>query len=183
MAKANPITDATIYQKFSWRFWKYVRIGGMNECWPWTGEITGPGYGRFRIGKHSTGAHRVAYVLVRGPIQNLACHHCDNKLCCNPLHLFDGDYLENARDMCNKGRHVPRKPLWTPDQEKPFQRKRAARVWGERANFAKLNPELVTKLRADFARGDGFHVLADRYGISGTAAANIVKRRAWKQVP
>jgi hypothetical protein len=182
MAKANPITYDFLHPHAD-RFWSHVKVGQPDECWPWTGELAGMGYGRFRIGDRSIGAHRVAFILVNGTLENLACHRCDNRPCCNPAHLFDGDYVANARDMCNKGRHVPRKPLWTPEQEKPFQRKRAAMICGERVNFAKLNPDLVTKLRAEFARGDGFHVLADRYGISGTAAANIVKRRAWKQVP
>jgi hypothetical protein len=31
-------------------------------------------------------------------------HRCDNRLCCNPAHLFVGTQRENIRDMMAKGR-------------------------------------------------------------------------------
>jgi hypothetical protein len=52
------------------------------------------------------GAHRVAWTLTYGPIPKNLCvlHHCDNKPCCNPAHLFLGTKVDNARDMIVKGR-------------------------------------------------------------------------------
>lgn len=32
------------------------------------------------------------------------CHHCDNRLCCNPAHLFLGTPRQNTQDMLAKGR-------------------------------------------------------------------------------
>src|SRR5215475_897225 len=36
------------------RFWLYVRKGGPNECWPWTGACDGNGYGCCRANGRQT---------------------------------------------------------------------------------------------------------------------------------
>ena len=33
-----------------------------------------------------------------------ACHHCDNRLCVNPDHIFIGTMKDNMDDMRKKGR-------------------------------------------------------------------------------
>jgi hypothetical protein len=51
-------------------------------------------------------AHREAYRLTYGeiPAGLLICHHCDNRACVRPDHLFLGTYKDNAQDMVRKGR-------------------------------------------------------------------------------
>lgn len=80
--------------------------GGPNgECLEWTGA-TLKGYGQ--IGEDGTikYAHRVAYELWVGPVEDgeLVCHRCDNPPCCNPDHLFVGTPRDNMHDMIRKGR-------------------------------------------------------------------------------
>lgn len=95
----------TTARSISERFWAKVdRDSG--GCWKWQGGKRSDGYGLFQIGPKSRRAHRVAYVLVKGPIPAGldVLHHCDNPPCCNPDHLFVGTDLDNARDCREKGR-------------------------------------------------------------------------------
>lgn len=88
-------------------FWAQVRRD--EACWEWQAARNSGGYGWFRFGpsRTSTGAHRVAYELVNGPIPAGlgVLHRCDNPPCCNPAHLFLGTNQDNVTDKVNKGRH------------------------------------------------------------------------------
>lgn len=79
-------------------------------CWYWTGAPNAKGYGtlnvRFGDQAKNLRAHRVSYWLHKGDIPDdlMVCHSCDNRLCCNPSHLFLGSALDNNRDSSQKGR-------------------------------------------------------------------------------
>lgn len=74
-------------------------------CWYWTGAVYMQGYGVLTHEQRHLKAHRVAYELYKGKIHSglFVCHHCDNKLCLNPDHLFLGTHLDNMLDMTLKG--------------------------------------------------------------------------------
>lgn len=80
-------------------------------CWLWTASTTKFGYGHMSVDGRLTGAHRIAWVLFKGPIPAGAqvCHKCDVPQCANPDHLFLGSRSDNMRDCAAKGRQfVPR---------------------------------------------------------------------------
>lgn len=83
------------------------RIVIRGDCWEWLGTTTQNGYGQISIKHKRYRPHRVAMHLwhnfdLESPL--LVCHKCDNKLCCNPAHLFVGTQSDNMKDCKAKGR-------------------------------------------------------------------------------
>ena len=96
------------------RFWRKVdKSPGPDSCWPWTGAGHRDGYGRAHfLGRDKIAiAHRLAYKLSNGDITEGmdVLHYCDNRICCNPAHLWLGTHLDNMLDMCSKGRAFDQK--------------------------------------------------------------------------
>lgn len=88
------------------RFWSKVKRGRPGECWEFQASINRQGYGQFGIGKRPYGSHRVAWMLHNRqliPRNMFVCHSCDNKVCCNPSHLFVGTHEDNMSDLVKKG--------------------------------------------------------------------------------
>jgi hypothetical protein len=98
-------------KSFKEYFWARVKVGKKNECWPWLKSVN-RGYGGCRIsGKKKEsrrGSHRIAYELHtrHNPGKSLVLHKCDNRVCCNPHHLFLGTTQDNRRDCVDKERHA-----------------------------------------------------------------------------
>ena len=91
---------------FEERFWNRVDKGaGPDACWPWTGGTTAKGHGIAKCpperlgGGAGTTAHRIAYMLLVGPIPDgmHLDHLCRNPPCCNPAHLEPVTHAENLR--------------------------------------------------------------------------------------
>jgi len=84
-----------------------VSIDPATRCWNWKKSIMSNGYGALGENYKVTGAHRKAFELWRHPLPKGAfvLHHCDNRKCCNPEHLFIGDAKANTQDMMSKGRN------------------------------------------------------------------------------
>lgn len=96
---------------------KHVRIS-ESGCWEWTGALSN-GYGQLTFdGKHQT-AHRFALERFVEPIIDgmWVLHHCDNRICVNPVHLYQGTPVDNRRDM--------------------LKRERWSHPWGKRTNCSK----------------------------------------------
>jgi hypothetical protein len=95
------------------RFWSHVAVLGGGECWLCDLSVGGVGGHRqftFRTAdrQYHLYAHRVAWLLVNGPIPDdlKVCHRCDVPSCCNPAHLFLGTQADNLNDARAKGRLI-----------------------------------------------------------------------------
>lgn len=107
------------------RFWKKVKK--TKTCWLWTGYKHSMGYGQFRLNNKNISAHRLSWILNRGPIPKgmYVCHTCDNPSCIRPLHLFLGTPLDNKTDSVKKNRHykLGRPKILTNNQIKEIRQK------------------------------------------------------------
>lgn len=161
----NDILDLPDLQAIKTRFeQKFVRQG-PDDCWEWTAGYAGNGYGAVKIGRMQLVAHRVAYVLYRGPLPNVdpgsyhgTCllHTCDNRRCVNPWHLTMGTAAENSADMVHKRRQAT----------------------GEQHGRALLTWDSVTAIRQDHRVG---RVIAAAYGVSETTIYFIKQGKTWKR--
>jgi hypothetical protein len=97
---------------YAQRFWTKVDktpgLGPNGDCWEWTDHLSTQGYGRASFMNRQVYAHRLSFFLHHGRWpDNFACHHCDNRKCIRPEHIFDGTRSDNMRDAYQKGRICP----------------------------------------------------------------------------
>ena len=149
------------------RFWEKVGQSGPTECWPW---LAGRGggeydYGHIRHNGETINAHRVAWELTYGLIPEgvCVCHHCDDRMCCNPAHLFLGTRADNNTDKAQKGRS------FHPS--------------GEKHGRSALTDVMVLEIRRLYAGGSVLQrELSATYGVSQQQISFIVNRRAWAHI-
>ena len=136
------------------RFWDKVKRRGPDKCWNWTGANTGNGYGQFWWNGRNQRAHRVSYALSGRTLDPdlQVCHTCDNGMCVNPAHLFQGTAAENVWDAVKKGRR----------------------------NDVRLTPEDAKAIRRDYVRREvPMSKLALRFGVSTTTISRIIDRTTY----
>lgn len=75
-----------------------------------------PGYRAFCYRGKAIKAHRLSWILHRGPIRRglVIMHKCDNPPCINPDHLRQVTRATNNRDMAAKGRYNHQKKTHCP---------------------------------------------------------------------
>lgn len=135
-------------------------------CWLWLGHTCREGYGRVRFEKETRLAHRVSWIVHRGPLPPGAVllHKCDNPACINPDHLRPGTQADNIADMVAKGRQntAPR-----PDQR------------GTRNGNSRFSADLI---RAVFLSPLSQKRAAKEFGMSQAWVWRIRKAEVWPEI-
>ena len=87
----------------------YTEVDGgyTTPCWKWLGTIAADGYGQLSVNDCTCRAHRYSWLCHFGDIPENkpnVCHHCDNRWCIRPSHLFLDTAQGNTADMIAKGK-------------------------------------------------------------------------------
>lgn len=155
-----PCDPSRLPERFRARF----AVNEQTGCWEWKGSLNGSGYGKW--GKVGLGAHRFSYRVSFGqdiPAGLCVCHHCDNRRCVNPSHLFLGTHQENMSDRNAKGRQ--------------------ARIRGESRWTSKLTDAQVISIRTRYeAGGVTQNQLASEFGTCRTNISLIVNGHRWEHL-
>jgi hypothetical protein len=145
------------------RFWSYVAIEELDDCWEWRKGFDYLGYGLFYSGPERHRSHRISWTVCFGLIpENLnVLHRCDNRKCVNPGRLFLGTHSENMADMAKKDRGTS----------------------GERSWTVRLTTQQVLEIRARHASGElGYRKLAQLYGVGRSTIRYIIIRKSWNHL-
>ncbi len=148
------------------RFWEMVDKNGPQTiyvptpCFNWLGA-TSSGYGTLHIDGEQIGAHRISWIIHKGPILDDLCvlHHCENKFCTRIEHLFIGTKGDNNRDKVAKGL-----------DNAPF---------GAASPKAKLTDEIIS----EYEPGISMESIGIKYGVEKSTIRAITNRKSWKHLP
>lgn len=138
------------------RFWSKVNKTS-ESCWLWTGTLN-HGYGRFWYNNENHGAHQISYFLYNKKwAKNFVCHTCNNPLCVNPLHLYDGTPLQNSADRVGAGTLLK----------------------GDKNPSSKLNDEQVLMIRKDPRT---LKEIAKDFNVHLSLISLIKQRKIWSHL-
>jgi hypothetical protein len=156
------------------RFWDNVSISDKESCWNWKGMVNFYGYGQFNFNYKSYKAHRVSWFLKnkKDPI-GIICHKCDNRLCVNPSHLFDGEHSDNRADAVKKGRiskGIKHSIAILPSRKR-----------GENHFNSKLKPSDIPIIRSLFGKKTHKEI-GEMFGVGKFAIWCIYANKTWKHI-
>ncbi len=152
-------------------FWSLVKKS--KKCWEWIGYKAESGHGIARNDGKPIKAHRLAWILLRGPIPSgiFVCHHCDNPACVRPTHLFLGTAKDNNRDRHFKGRS---RGLFTAGADHPAKIRAGDGHW-----CTKLSNKNVKEIRRLHSTGWSQKALGTAFDVNPATISRII-RNLWR---
>jgi hypothetical protein len=141
--------------KPKYRFWEKIdkngpMLPGMEtNCWIWTRAIKDTGYGVLKVPgeKRNVLVHVFSYDMhFDDRAGRWVLHHCDNRPCVRPEHIFPGTHRDNMRDMAEKGRAATVGKVYLSANEK----QKMINVYGQ---GGLSHSDLVTKFGVSIATG------------------------------
>ena len=140
------------------------RSGGPDSCWIWNGpRDPSRTYGTIQLKSGRIRTHRLAYFLSFGPVPDglFVCHKCDNRLCCNPAHLYAGTHEQNMKDMRSRMSYRPLSGESHPNNRITFQ-------------------DVLDIKKAYYFEGVNPSSLSKKYKVTGDHIRNVLRGRFWK---
>lgn len=173
-------------------FARHVDLDGPSyietPCWIWTGATDKDGYGKFGTQRASGRASRLVLLATHGFTTLHACHHCDNPACVRPIHIWAGTVADNNADCVSKGRvaagdKITKNRRHASGARNGRHTKPERTCRGEQHPCAKLDADMVRRIRAEYATGGvGTRSLAIKYGVARNAIRSVLSGRSWAHV-
>ena len=143
------------------RFLRLVKK--TSGCWIWIGEVRKNGYGRFYLSaRRPVYAHRMSWKVKHGRLRRKDCilHHCDNRRCVRPSHLFLGTRKINNLDMMRKNRVAH----------------------GMRHQGRKLDLSQIRSIRRLLADGVTQIEIARKFGVTQPTISDVSRKVTWHRL-
>jgi len=171
--------------KFEELFWELANVSKPSECWEWGGAYSGCGYGLINRDGKRYKTHRLAYKLEYGSIEKPQVnHHCDNKMCVNPNHLYNGTQSDNMKDAYERNKSMrDALDIGTENRMKRLEKISDENLYvrGEDNPQQKLTESEVVKIKE--LVGDKTDLeIAEKFGVSRQAINNIKLGKSWSHI-
>lgn len=156
------VMNSDIIREFHIRYFPNEK----DKCWIWFDNKTKAGYGVLSVCKNKQQtnylAHRISYMIFNNlkEYQGFILHKCNNRLCINPEHLYDGTQKQNALDKIKDNTMLRGEAIWAH----------------------KLTEEQVLEIRFNSECGYSQRRLAKIYKISRRSIQHIINNKTWKHI-
>ena len=134
----------------------------QDGCWDWKCPSQKNGYLRIRFDIEKIGAHCASWLIHKGKIPEgfQINHHCDNRRCTNPDHLYLGTRKQNDEDRVRRNRQAK----------------------GEKNGSSKLTDHNVEEIKRMLELGIKKSEIAKAFNVTNAAIWFIETGRSWKHI-